>query len=95
MITWLHCHKLGNATPLIQHIKLQWDHMLLNSCQNNTHYKKKQRAMEKINTAGEPCVKAQYMNCIQDNIKWYDEKSLQQNNIIFSTKKLYNYAWMS
>ena len=40
---------------------------------------------EKIISDGKIVVKVQYMNCMQDNTKWYWEQSPQQKNIIVST----------
>ena len=39
----------------------------------------------KISTAGELVFEFQYINCIQDNTKWYWGKCPQQNNNIVST----------
>ena len=80
--TWLHWYKLTNMVSLIQHIQPQWATMWLNSCQKTTCYQKKKCAIEKFSTADELVVKAQYMNCMQDNTNYYQEKSIQHNNTI-------------
>ena len=38
-----------------------------------------------ISTAGELFFKTQYLNCMQENTKWYWEQKQQQNIIIVST----------
>ena len=42
----------------------------------------------KFTTAGEIVVKAQYMNCLQDNMNWYWEQKPRQNNIIVPTQTI-------
>ena len=41
-----------------------------------------------ISTAGKIVVKSQYINCIQDNTKWYWERKPQHKNIIVPTLKI-------
>ena len=49
----------------------------------------------KIITAGELVFKAQYMNCMQDNKKWYWEILPQKTILLLQQAQLYIHVWMS